>query len=581
MPQGMLPKGLRARLVTLVIACVLLPTALMLVHEIRLRREIVQRASAESALLSRLATSRAEHRLAGPNRPPPTRDEMIRVTRATSLAAAAVLRTGGRRSLPETISFVIVDRNGDVLARPFGAGFPRKGRIAGFVPGSNGSWEQRLRDTEGHDCVVSFTPVSSRGEAALWIGAGIDLGSLLAEADKGLWLSLGSVALLGLLVALLVWWGVSVAVLPRLNALLAVSEKLRRGDLGARTGLGNLRGELGALARQLDSMAEQLERRRNEQARVEGELRVSEARKSAVLEASFDGILQLDGHGQVLECNAAARRMFGCRLPRCVHHRLTDLFPDAPSFDSPPLRGPGELLETQCARADRSRFPVELSISPVRDAAAAGLFVATVRDITDRKRWEHSLVTLSYMDSLTGLHNRRGFLMFAAQQLKLASRNDRPVVLVGVDLDGLKQINDTWGHANGDRALVELARVLRTSFRESDVIGRIGGDEFVVLATESNAEGAEQALGRLSMRLAGRNGEGDLPWRLSASVGWVRTVPREVGDLETLLEEVDARMYLEKRSRREGAARSPGTDIAPPFAALLHSGGSSPRSPQP
>ncbi len=276
-----------------------------------------------------------------------------------------------------------------------------------------------------------------------------------------LWRSLGGLVLLGIVVALTAWRVVSVAVTRRLNALLDATRRLGMGELGTRTGFGDEAGELGALARQFDEMATAIERHTREHARAEERLRLSEARKSAVLEASLDGIVLLDREGRMLECNATARRMFGCDGRQCVRHRLADVFPDAAPFDGSRFNRPAEVFESCCHRLKGDTFPAELSIAPIRDPAAAGLFTVTVRDISERKEWERSLETLSYMDDLTGLYNRRGFLLFATQQLEMAVRNHQSVVLVGVDMDGLKTINDTFGHANGGRALVELSRALR------------------------------------------------------------------------------------------------------------------------
>ena len=354
----------------------------------------------------------------------------------------------------------------------------------------------------------------------------------------------------GALAALGVGHATDRIVLRRVKAMLAATERLRGGDFSARTGVSYGRTEICELAREFDGMAAALQQQQADRVCAEDRLRLSEARKSAVLEASFDGILLLDGLGTVLECNAAARALFGCDGRRCVHHGLSDLFPRELPFDSARFNRPAEAFETSGRRLDGSEFPVEMSIAPIRDRAAHGLFVATVRDMTARKRLERSLENLSFQDELTGVYNRRGFLMFAAQQMKVAARNENTVVLVSVDFDGLKRVNDHFGHANGDRALVELADALRASFRETDVIGRLGGDEFLVLAPETDHVGAEQALERLAKRLASRNASGDLPWTLSASVGWLRTDPAQGVSLGELLARVDGRMYAHKRGGR-------------------------------
>jgi diguanylate cyclase (GGDEF)-like protein/PAS domain S-box-containing protein len=374
----------------------------------------------------------------------------------------------------------------------------------------------------------------------------------------------------GLLGALAVWQAAERIIVRRVRAMLAATSRLRDGDFTARTAVPYGGTELGALAREFDRLAGTLQQQQRERERADERLRLSEARKSAVLEASFDGILVLDGLGAVQECNAAARALFGCDGRRCVHHRLSELFPAELPFDSSRFNRPAEVFETTGRRLDASEFPAEMSIAPIRDRAAHGLFVATVRDITARKQLERSLESLSFRDDLTGTYNRRGFLMFASQQLKIAARNDQSVLIVSVDMDGLKGINDHFGHANGDRALIELARALTASFRETDVIGRLGGDEFVVLATESEQRGAEQALERFAMRLANRNARGDLPWTLSASMGWLRAEPGQNVTLSDLLARVDERMYAHKR-RAGGAVHAwlPSLQPAPPSAPAI------------
>src|SRR5437588_1422229 len=111
-----------------------------------------------------------------------------------------------------------------------------------------------------------------------------------------------------------------------------------------------------------------------------------------------------------------------------------------------------------------------------------GHFIFQIQDITERKRAEAALQSLSLVDELTGLYNRRGFLAVTEQHLAAIRRNKKMPVILYADLDGLKVINDSLGHHEGDRALVKAAEIFRETFRSSDIIARIGGDEFVVLA---------------------------------------------------------------------------------------------------
>ncbi len=564
-PSRWFPSGLRARLLLIVFLAVCGTTLLMLANEREQRRALRERVCAETMLLSRLVAAHADRLLARAT-PAPTPERTLALAVSAARDAAVLVRLEPRTRTGERVEFLILDREGRVVARPPASAPGPDSQLAGFAPVPRPGWAQEVRGGDGHRHVAAFTPVTAGG-VTYWAGASMDMDLLFAHETQALLRSLGLVALLGLLVAALAWYGASVAVLRRVDALLVATSRLRAGDLSARTGLAHVRGELGELGRQFDAMAEAIERHVDEQERAERRLRLSEARKSAVLEASLDGILLLDGMGRVMECNAAARRMFGCDGRRCVHHRLAELFPEAPAIDAGAFASPREAIATSGRRLDASTFPAEISIAPIRDPSAIGLFAATVRDVTERRQLERTLRTLSYVDELTGLYNRRGFLMFAEHQLKLAARAGQHVVLVEVDLDGLKAINDTFGHANGDRALVELARLLRASFRDTDIVGRMGGDEFVVLACESGSEGAETAIERFAMRLAGRNGVGDLPWTLSASIGWVRGTPEGADVLPRLLEMGDERMYEDKRRHRGQRAAARGPSLAPPIGA--------------
>jgi diguanylate cyclase (GGDEF)-like protein len=160
------------------------------------------------------------------------------------------------------------------------------------------------------------------------------------------------------------------------------------------------------------------------------------------------------------------------------------------------------------------------------------------------------LQTLSLKDDLTGLNNRRGFLALAEQQLKLARRQRTPFVLLFLDLDRLKYINDTFGHAEGNRALAEAARILRDCFRQSDIVGRIGGDEFAALAV--NTTGAHEHILRLRIEsaLSLANADAERAYPLGFSMGIVSCAPTEEGTVEELLERADAAMYVEKGRKR-------------------------------
>jgi len=165
------------------------------------------------------------------------------------------------------------------------------------------------------------------------------------------------------------------------------------------------------------------------------------------------------------------------------------------------------------------------------------------------RKHEEELRALSLVDDLTGLNNRRGFLALAQQQIKLARRNKRELVLLFVDMDDFKQINDRHGHPQGDVALQRAAKVLRSTFRDSDIIARLGGDEFVVLAADTGTSAS--IVNRLRQELAERNAKDGFAYTLSFSVGAARFDPEDPPTIDELLNTADSLLYEQKRQRRQ------------------------------
>jgi diguanylate cyclase (GGDEF)-like protein len=161
---------------------------------------------------------------------------------------------------------------------------------------------------------------------------------------------------------------------------------------------------------------------------------------------------------------------------------------------------------------------------------------------------ELAMLYLATFDSLTRLANRRGFEMISRPALAACRRSGRPTTLVFLDLDGFKQINDEHGHAEGDRALVEMAGCMRRAFRDSDVLARLGGDEFCALLTDAGEADLKSPLARLEQEVAEVNDAPTTPWRLRYSIGTVATYPSEGRRIHDLLREADERMYAAKRA---------------------------------
>jgi len=160
------------------------------------------------------------------------------------------------------------------------------------------------------------------------------------------------------------------------------------------------------------------------------------------------------------------------------------------------------------------------------------------------------LRTLSLTDELTGLNNRRGFMILANGLFKFARRAKHPLCLLYIDMDALKSINDTFGHAAGDSALTHFAQILTKTFRDSDVVARLGGDEFVVLTVDATESGLKSIQARLQSNVDTHNLESARGYSLSFSLGIIRVDLDSTFTVEAMLAQADEAMYAHKKKRK-------------------------------
>ena len=210
----------------------------------------------------------------------------------------------------------------------------------------------------------------------------------------------------------------------------------------------------------------------------------------------------------------------------------------------------GDFFPSNWLNADSFLSNIHMPVQVFR----AGLAIIAALSVTgiiklfnleSRKNLEEALVT----DELTGIYNRRGFLTVAEQQQKMARRLKKGTLLLSADLDDLKDINDTLGHKEGNLALIETAKILKKSFRESDVIGRIGGDEFVVFQIENPVNPSEIVTERLQKTIEIQNEKKEFNYKLSLSVGIVRCDPDCTYSLDEMLIQADKLMYEQKKQK--------------------------------
>jgi diguanylate cyclase (GGDEF)-like protein/PAS domain S-box-containing protein len=257
------------------------------------------------------------------------------------------------------------------------------------------------------------------------------------------------------------------------------------------------------------------------------------------------GIALADMRGTLIEANPALGALLG-REPEDLRGRQLAEFTDGED-----LVGDRELFDElvlgnrMSYRADRRFLRPDGSVLPGRQT------VSLVRDHDGTPRFAVSMVedlTLALVDELTGLSNRRAFLAFGQRQLHLALREHRTPAVLFMDMDGMKRINDTYGHPEGDRALVGVARILFRTFRASDMPARFGGDEFCVLLFDGAQ--ADAAIARVERELVEWNARDGGSFELSLSMGAARFDWRSPATMEELVAEADRAMYGHK-SRSE------------------------------
>ena len=156
---------------------------------------------------------------------------------------------------------------------------------------------------------------------------------------------------------------------------------------------------------------------------------------------------------------------------------------------------------------------------------------------------------LATLDELTGIANRRGFIGLAEYSLHLCGRQGIPAPLMFLDLDHFMPINDTFGHAEGDRALMIFAALMREAFRESDLVARLGGDEFAVFLPDTSRSGAEEVLGRLRNNVLHHNRKANCGYDIEFSCSIVEVHPRGPLPVAELLADGDRLMYQLKKSK--------------------------------
>jgi diguanylate cyclase (GGDEF)-like protein/PAS domain S-box-containing protein len=287
---------------------------------------------------------------------------------------------------------------------------------------------------------------------------------------------------------------------------------------------------------------------------IEDALRESEKQLQSILNNAAEGIIVVGASGTIERFNLEAQRMFGYCADDGERPALRDLvleveFGPGGEVSTRSIRHLlGTRREVTGRRRDGSLFPLELSLSEIATARGVSTFTAVVRDITERKSWEHRIYQLAYSDSLTGLPNRLLLRDRLDHAIAAAARNRTLVGVLFFDLDHFKVINDSYGHHVGDQLLREIADRMRGCVREIDTVCRLGGDEFVLVLPELHEPADAGSVARKLLSVLSRPylvDERELS--VTPTVG-ISIYPRDGADTDTLVRNADSAMYHAKES---------------------------------
>lgn len=260
---------------------------------------------------------------------------------------------------------------------------------------------------------------------------------------------------------------------------------------------------------------------------------------STVVQHYPDGILVLDNARHIILMNDSATEMFHSAG---VNLDLGEVFP------FPVDHGfKAEIPFNRVDDAGQMYFGLTANVASFHGEP---LMLVAVKDITDRINLQEELKTEALRDSLTQLYNRKGFTSLAEHQLLIAEREQSLLSVIFLDLDGLKLINDTYGHLEGDRAIADFAELLSNSARKSDIVARLGGDEFAIIVLGNQALASESVLIRLTTHIHNFNKQKHRPYSLSVSFGSAHYSYLNHRSLAELLEKADENMYENKRARK-------------------------------
>ncbi len=293
------------------------------------------------------------------------------------------------------------------------------------------------------------------------------------------------------------------------------------------------------------------------------EIRRSREVYRTLIDLSLDGIYIEDERGHVLDCNLSGHKMFGYTKEEMLTKSIKDLVPEEfaellPEIIPQEMATGDVYVERVNKKKNGTVFSTEINTKFVKMDGENRL-IAYVRDISERKKLEEKLIEFATRDGLTNVYNRRSIL--EKLNLVLLDQESYPISIVMIDLDDFKEINDCFGHIFGDTVLKRVASMLSENIRESDYVGRYGGEEFIVILTNTNLKNGHKLISRLKNELYSMKWD-EKKFRTSFSAGIVELKKNfsEAND-RNVIKVVDKLLYRAKNNGKNRIEMLAGFEI--------------------
>ena len=288
---------------------------------------------------------------------------------------------------------------------------------------------------------------------------------------------------------------------------------------------------------------------------IENDVRISEEKFRAVAQTAVDAIILADSNGSIVFWNESAGKIFGYTEQEILGKPLTILMPEQyrgthqQGLEHIRSTGKSEYIgrinEMSGLRKNGDTFPIELSVAMWR-VGNETFFSGIVRDITKRKQMESKMQILATTDTLTHVFNRIKYAELMQREIERVRRYNHPLSIIMFDIDNFKKVNDTYGHMVGDTVLCSLTLIVKENLRETDFLVRWGGEEFVIIAPETDLQRAEKLAERI--RLATESYRFDQVERVTVSFGVAQFRKDDTED--AFIKRADDAMYMAKKNGR-------------------------------